>query len=381
MKIFLAHAKEDEKPTELIYEKLKNNGYNPWMDIKDIPAGVNWDYEIQKNFSNSNIIIIILSNVSVNKNGYIRREMNDAIDKLRYYKPDDIFVIPILIDNSPVPTFISSKIQYIDYKRDDGWELLEKSLQLAAMQQNLEITKGVTYGDFTFTTETHKEKYNKIPGHEIEIAYPKIFSKKFTKSSKIISDYFSGRTASLIFNNRTSIWPNNFGWSEEYSNTYTSDYIEGYYISYCNNKIISILHSVNWYGAGAAHPNSHFDVSNFVITENDYACKFSLHELFIDGKASEAINRVKEKLISDAPREFWNRTGEKPEKTDMEWLTRGISDSNLAIFTISESGLTFHFPPYEVHCYALGSWEFFISFYEIIDYLKPEGIYQLIKSE
>ncbi len=223
MKIFLAHAKEDEKPTELIYEKLKNNGYNPWMDIKDIPAGVNWDYEIQKNFSNSNIIIIILSNVSVNKNGYIRREMNDAIDKLRYYKPDDIFVIPILIDNSPVPTFISSKIQYIDYKRDDGWELLEKSLQLAAMQQNLEITKGVTYGDFTFTTETHKEKYNKTPGHEIEIAYPKIFSKKFTKSSKIISDYFSGRTASLIFNNRTSIWPNNFGWSEEYSNTYTSD--------------------------------------------------------------------------------------------------------------------------------------------------------------
>ncbi len=158
-------------------------------------------------------------------------------------------------------------------------------------------------------------------------------------------------------------------------------YIEGYYISYCNNKIISILHSVNWYGAGAAHPNSHFDVSNFVITENDYACKFSLHELFIDGKASEAINRVKEKLISDAPREFWNRKGEKPEKTDMEWLTRGISDSNLAIFTISESGLTFHFPPYEVHCYALGSWEFFISFYEIIDYLKPEGIYQLIKSE
>lgn len=381
MKIFLAHAKEDEKPTNLIYEKLKDNGYTPWMDIKDIPAGVNWDYEIQKNFSNANIIIIILSNVSSNKNGYIRREMNDAIDKLKYYKPDDIFVIPLLIDNSPVPTFISSKIQYIDYKRDDGWELLEKSLQLAAMQQNLEINKGVTYGDFVFTNEIYKEKYNKTPGHEIEIVYPKIFSQKAPKSSKLISDYFSGRATNLIFDNRTSLWENDFGWNEEYSHTYTSDYIEGYYIAYCNNKIMSILHSVNCYGAGAAHPNSHFDVSNFVITENDYACKFFLYELFLDGKESEAIDKIKEKLISDAPREFWNRTGEKPGTLDSESLTRGVKDSKLDIFTISEAGLTFHFSPYEIHCYALGSWEFFISFYEIIDYLKPEGIYKLLKRE
>lgn len=82
MKIFLAHAKEDEKITESIYEKLKNNGYKPWMDIKDIPGGVIWDYEIQKNFNNANVIIIILSKVSCNKNGYIRREINDAIEKL-----------------------------------------------------------------------------------------------------------------------------------------------------------------------------------------------------------------------------------------------------------------------------------------------------------
>lgn len=67
--------------------------------------------------------------------------MNDAIDKLKYYKPDDIFVIPLLIDNSTVPTFISSKIQYIDYKREDGWELLEKSLALAATQQKLKSQK------------------------------------------------------------------------------------------------------------------------------------------------------------------------------------------------------------------------------------------------
>ncbi|EEO7652365.1 toll/interleukin-1 receptor domain-containing protein, partial [Salmonella enterica subsp. enterica] len=79
MKIFLAHAKEDEETTEVIYDKLKNDGFNPWMDIKDIPAGVDWDYEIQKNFNNSNLIVLILSKISIQKNGYIRREINDAI--------------------------------------------------------------------------------------------------------------------------------------------------------------------------------------------------------------------------------------------------------------------------------------------------------------
>ncbi|HCE8853916.1 TPA: toll/interleukin-1 receptor domain-containing protein, partial [Citrobacter freundii] len=201
MKIFLAHAKEDEKITESIYDKLKDNGYTPWMDIRDIPAGVNWDYEIQKNFNNSNVIIIILSDVSCQKNGYIRREMNDAIDKLKYYKPDDIFVIPLLIDNSTVPTFISSKIQYIDYKREDGWELLEKSLALAATQQKIEITKGTTYGDFIFTSITFKEEYNNVPGHEIEITYPIVTNLTKPQSANIISNYFKGRAANLVFNN------------------------------------------------------------------------------------------------------------------------------------------------------------------------------------
>lgn len=67
MKIFLAHEKEDKKTTETIYDELKNNGFNPWMDIKDIPAGVDWNHEIQKNFNNSNLIVLILSKISIQK--------------------------------------------------------------------------------------------------------------------------------------------------------------------------------------------------------------------------------------------------------------------------------------------------------------------------
>ncbi|HHV2564494.1 TPA: toll/interleukin-1 receptor domain-containing protein [Escherichia coli] len=201
MKIFLAHAKEDETITEEIYERLKSGGYSPWMDVKDIPAGVNWDYEIQKNFANSNLIILILSKVSTQKNGYIRREINDAIDKLKYYKPDDVFVIPLLIDDCEVPAYISSKLQFIDFKRNDGWDILSRSLRLAASQQKLEISQGITYGPFNFSSEVFKEEYNKIPGHEIEIAYPRIESHTLRNQQNSLVITFQEKRLYIFFLN------------------------------------------------------------------------------------------------------------------------------------------------------------------------------------
>ncbi|MGC0836439.1 TIR domain-containing protein [Pantoea agglomerans] len=380
MKIFLAHAKEDEKKTEEIYDCLVGKGYSPWMDIKDIPAGVNWDFEIQKNFSNSNLIIIILSKISTQKNGYIRREINDAIEKLKYVKPDDIFVIPLLIDDAQVPSFISSKIQFIDFKRDDGWEILDKSLKLAAIQQNMELSSGITYGLFTLTSEKLYENYDKIPGHEIEVFYPKIASNSIPNSAKIISGYLSGRAYEVFLHQRTSPWPDEWPWNEENKDSYTSFYNEGFNVAFGNKNILSILHSVHWYGAGAAHPNSHFLVSNFICTDEDYAYKFSLPDIFSKNHNNEAIQAIKKRLIMESSKEFWEKTGDKPTADDLNYLTKGIEDSNLDTFTVSHEGITFHFAPYEIHCYALGAWQMFISFYDVIDYIEPNGIYSLLRN-
>jgi len=380
MKIFLAHAKEDEKVTEDIYNILAEKGYSPWMDIRDIPAGVNWDFEIQKNFSNSNIIIIILSKVSTQKNGYIRREINEAIDKLKYYKPDDIFVIPLLIDDAQVPSYISSKIQFIDFKRSNCWDILDKSLKLAANQQNMEISEGVSFGPFTIITEKINEIYEKVPGHEIEIFFPKVTSPTLPSSSKVITGYFNGLSNHNLLSQRTSPWPFETSWNKEYRSTYISSYNEGFNVAFCNKNILSILHVVNWYGAGAAHPNMHFRTSNFVITDEDYAYKFSLSDIFQDDNYREATQEIKKKILSESFREYWEKTGEKPNTQDIETFTKGIDDSLLSNYTLTPEGMTFHFAPYEIHCYALGPWQIFVSFYDVLDYLRKDGIYHLMKN-
>ena len=359
---------------------MATKGYNPWMDIKDIPAGVNWDFEIQKNFSNSNLIIIILSKISTQKNGYIRREINEAIDKLKYYKPDDVFVIPILIDDAQVPSYISGKIQFIDFKRKDCWDTLEKSLKLAATQQNMEVSEGVIYGNFTISTEKILDIYEKIPGHEIEILYPKLKSTTYPNSSKIISRYFNGISNDTLLSQRTSPWPYDIAWDKEYRSSYMSSYNEVFNIAFCNKNILSVLHSINWYGAGAAHPNMNFNSTNFLITDEDYVYKFSLSDIFKDNEYREAIQEIKNKILSESFREYWEKTGAKPDIVDIETFTQGINDSPLSNFTLTPEGMTFHFSPYEIHCYALGPWQIFVSFYDVLDYLKSDGIYSLMKN-
>jgi uncharacterized protein DUF3298 len=41
-------------------------------------------------------------------------------------------------------------------------------------------------------------------------------------------------------------------------------------------------------------------------------------------------------------------------------------------FTLSEAGLTLYFSPYQVACYALGSWEVTLPYYGLREILRPD---------
>jgi hypothetical protein len=58
MIIFLSYAKEDVQQVDQIYEKLKNAGYQAWMDIHDISPGQNWQFEIRNAISICHAAII-----------------------------------------------------------------------------------------------------------------------------------------------------------------------------------------------------------------------------------------------------------------------------------------------------------------------------------
>ena len=138
MKIFLSYAHEDKDRVLDLYKKLNKDGYNAWIDDEKILPGQDWDLEINSAITASDVIILCLTNVSIQKEGYVQREMKKAIDLAQEKLSDTIFIIPARLDECEVPREIS-KQQYVDLFSETGYEKLISSLKQKANQLNAPI--------------------------------------------------------------------------------------------------------------------------------------------------------------------------------------------------------------------------------------------------
>ena len=137
----------------MYYDQLLQEGISPWLDIKKLLPGQNWEAEIEKAFSDSNVIILLLSQKSVSKRGFVQREANDAVERLRYKQPTDIYVIPLLLEPCEVPNQIANRLQYIELNTPGAWKQVQASLNIAAEQQSVVLEKGVVFDKFQIFTE------------------------------------------------------------------------------------------------------------------------------------------------------------------------------------------------------------------------------------
>ena len=135
IQIFLAHASEDKPAVLALYDRLKQAGYKPWLDKKDLIPGQIWRDEIPKAIKASQIFLACLSGKSANKQGYIQRELRIALDTLGEMLPGTIFFIPMRLEECEIPDLRMSEvglnlrdIHRLDYWEEDGFEQLERAI-------------------------------------------------------------------------------------------------------------------------------------------------------------------------------------------------------------------------------------------------------------
>jgi len=133
--IFLAHASEDKPAVLALYNRLKQAGYKPWLDKKDLIPGQIWRDEIPKAIKASQIFLACLSAKSANKQGYIQRELRIALDTLGQMLPRRIFFIPMRLEECEIPDLRLAEvglnlrdIHRLDYWEEDGFEQLERAI-------------------------------------------------------------------------------------------------------------------------------------------------------------------------------------------------------------------------------------------------------------
>ena len=133
LKVFLCHASENKPVVKELHDDLVAAGYEPWLDSEVLLPGVDWDREIRIALRASDAVIVGMSSVLVDKEGYIQKELRFAQD-IQSEKPGGtIFLIPLRLDNCRIPLELQS-IQWGDYTAPDGLEKVIRSLNVRAKQ-------------------------------------------------------------------------------------------------------------------------------------------------------------------------------------------------------------------------------------------------------
>jgi formylglycine-generating enzyme required for sulfatase activity len=136
LKVFLCHASTDKSKVKEYHRALKRRGFQPWLDEIDLLPGQDWQFEIPRAIETSDAIIIFLSNESVDKAGYVQKEIKFALDKALEMPEGRIFIIPARLESCDVPASLK-KYQWVDLFARGGREKLMNVLELLADQKNL----------------------------------------------------------------------------------------------------------------------------------------------------------------------------------------------------------------------------------------------------
>jgi hypothetical protein len=60
LRVFLCHASDDKPAVRRLYRRLKDDGFDLWLDEEDLLPGQDWELEISRAVRRSDMIIVCL---------------------------------------------------------------------------------------------------------------------------------------------------------------------------------------------------------------------------------------------------------------------------------------------------------------------------------
>ncbi len=94
LKAFLCHASGDKPAIREMYKRLVFEGVDAWLDKEKLLPGQDWRVEIPKAVQEADVVIVFLSKNSITKEGYVQKEIKDALDVAEEKPEGAIFLIP-----------------------------------------------------------------------------------------------------------------------------------------------------------------------------------------------------------------------------------------------------------------------------------------------
>ncbi len=104
--VFISYSRKDELLARRLATALSDQGFEVWIDVEDIPAGMKWSRAIQQGLDSADAMVVLISPDSM--------ASTNVEDEWQYFLDQRKPVIPALVREAKVH-FQLSRIQYIDF--------------------------------------------------------------------------------------------------------------------------------------------------------------------------------------------------------------------------------------------------------------------------
>ena len=128
LQVFLCHSSGDKEAVRTLYDKLHIEGIDPWLDEEKLLPGQDWEQEIKKAVRTSDVVLVCLSRKSINKSGFVQKEIKYALDIAEEKPEGTIYIIPLKLEECDIPDQLH-RWQWVKLFEGNGLEKLMQSLK------------------------------------------------------------------------------------------------------------------------------------------------------------------------------------------------------------------------------------------------------------
>lgn len=378
-KVFISYAKEDYIFAEKLYYFLKENDFKPWLDKKELLPGQDWNYILRKSLREANFIIVLLSNTSVQKRGYVQREFKLALEYCEEKLEDDIYLIPLKIDDCEIPERLS-KFQWVEYNSKECFDLVFNSLCLQRNKyESFERKQIASKETFAYNEVNEEFEYSNINQTKFEIKSNYIqFTNENTDLAEV-NTLIQGKNIDFITNSRRDF-------IEITGDTKDIEGIDWFYEFSITPNMISksiITLNENFYCyTGGAHGNGIIKGINLHINPT-----FTIHiqDLFEYEDHTEVLNFLSDFCFKELQKIYneWTEPSEEEikiqTKENLFWEGSLLPEwDNYDSYFISKTGIEIIFNSYSVSSYAFGIQTVTIPFIELLKIIKKKDKLELL---
>jgi hypothetical protein len=340
-KVFLSYAREDLALVSRLYDELSAAGLDPWLDRRNLIGGELWDHKIRKAIRQSDFFLACLSSHSVNKRGFLQREIRQALDLWQEKLDDDIYLIPTRLEECQVPESLS-KFQWVDLFEDEGLTSLLEAVRIGVKRQRVPLKVETPSGDLTAVTKTIRETEGGKPKYVIEIDYPQVQGLEEAKAEEI-----NLSLQGFVLNRIHRFKGGATSFSLRDAGEHSSELYIDYDVPLLTSRLLSLRFSIYEYYAGAAHGMTYTRTFNYEFGSPlliDLGHLFKTHADYLKIVSDHCVQELRAQAAAN---------GDEPDNLFLDGAS--AEWKNFRAFNITDRSLSITFEPYQVDCYAAGT--------------------------